>query len=311
MVGKCSHLDAMDDTLYVISMVSNPARFSRRYHLFEEYCVRMRRNPQVHLITIEVALGDRPYCTSATLKIRSPHQLWIKENALNIAARTLPEDAKYIAFIDTDIEFLQADWVSETIHSLQVYDVVFPWENAIDHGPSGEILQVHTSFGKRFIDHGNRYVHNEKIYGVWHPGYAIAFRRDAYNTIGGLFELDILGSGDRTTAMALVGVFSKHVNSNMTERYKATVMAYEKRCQKLNNNIGYTSGSIRHYWHGRKSLRGYATRWSVLIENKYDPLTDVHKDTNGLLQLTEDKPKLRDQIRAYFHARNDDSVDLE
>ena len=39
--------------LYVIAVVSNPARFERRYKLFNEFCDRIMKEPHVELVTIE------------------------------------------------------------------------------------------------------------------------------------------------------------------------------------------------------------------------------------------------------------------
>jgi hypothetical protein len=49
----------------------------------------------------------------------------------------------------------------------------------------------------------------------------------------------------------------------------------------------------------------------VLVNNNYDPDTDVKYDAQGLLQLETTNArqiKLRDQIREYFRTRNDDAT---
>ena len=56
--------------------------------------------------------------------------------------------------------------------------------------------------------------------------------------------------------------------------------------------------------------RAYGSRWRVLLDNQYDPRTDVSRDWQGVLQLTGNKPRLRDHIRAYFRDRNEDSPEL-
>jgi hypothetical protein len=66
-------------------------------------------------------------------------------------------------------------------------------------------------------------------------------------------------------------------------------------------------------WHGRKQQRGYVERWKILTGNNYDPDTDLKKDPQGLWQLVVESPrqiKMRDEIRAYFRSRNEDSRDL-
>ena len=88
--------------LYVIAVISNPARFQRRYQLFNEFCERMKKEPQVQLVTVELQQSSRPFMTDATIKLRTEHELWYKENLINIAVRHLPKDWEYMAWIDAD-----------------------------------------------------------------------------------------------------------------------------------------------------------------------------------------------------------------
>jgi hypothetical protein len=64
-----------------------------------------------------------------------------------------------------------------------------------------------------------------------------------------------------------------------------------------------------HYWHGKTADRKYQDRPRILNRNQYDPATDVTQDSQGVLQLTGDKPRLRDDLRAYFWGRNEDTID--
>ena len=114
------HLTSQEH-LYVIAVVSNPARFQKRYKLFEEFCERMLLEPKVKLMTIELQNGDRPFETKSLVQLRTKDELWYKENLINIAVTHLPSDWKYMAWIDTDIEFTNKNWVDETIQQLQTY----------------------------------------------------------------------------------------------------------------------------------------------------------------------------------------------
>ena len=94
-----------NDVLYVIAIISNPARYDKRYKLFNEFCERMEKECYVKLVTVELQQGLRPFATSAMIKLRTDHEIWYKENLINIAVRHLPHDWKYMAWIDTDLEF--------------------------------------------------------------------------------------------------------------------------------------------------------------------------------------------------------------
>jgi hypothetical protein len=47
-----------------------------------------------------------------------------------------------------------------------------------------------------------------------------------------------------------------------------------------------------------------------LIRNRYDPNTDIVRRRDGLIELAGNKPKLRDDILAYFSDRDEDPMDL-
>ena len=80
-------------------------------------------------------------------------------------------------------------------------------------------------------------------------------------------------------------------------------------------NIGAVDGTLLHYWHGKKRLRGYNSREDILIEHAFDPRIDLHRDWQGLWQLadagTARSLALRDKFRGYFRSRNEDSIDLD
>ncbi len=303
---KLSHEAVLD----VVAVVSNPAKFSKRYQLFEEFVARMKATPRVRLTTIELQQRARPFATSADIKLRTKEELWYKENLINIAVRSLPPDWEYVAWIDADIQFLNSDWVADTIDQLQVYSVVQMWTHAIDLGPHGEILQVHTGFMYQYV---KKHKFSKSYGNYWHPGYAWACRRSAYNAMGGLMEFPVLGSADHHMAFALIGRSGPSVGipKEVHENYFKLLKIFQERCERsIRRNVGYVRGSIAHFFHGDKVNRKYWARWQILIRNDYDPLCDISKDEHGLLMLNPEKIQLRDDIRVYFRERNEDSCDL-
>jgi hypothetical protein len=154
------------------------------------------------------------------------------------------------------------------------------------------------------------------------PGLGWAFRRSAFDAVGGLLDRCILGSGDGFMAFGLAGTYDElkkyGVPLNMrhwsevrnitlyTEAYRSAIYAWQERAARLTRNIGYVDQHVIHHYHGPKDRRGYTTRDAILIEEKYDPMRDVYPDYQGILQLSPDKPRLRDRIRAYFLSRVED-----
>jgi hypothetical protein len=113
-------------------------------------------------------------------------------------------------------------------------------------------------------------------------------------------------------ALSFIGKASLSINDCLHPHYKTLVLNYQKRCDEhLKQNIGHVDGTILHFWHGKKKERFYKERWKILVEHGFDPLYDIKKDDRNIWQLENNKPKLRDDLRRYFRARNEDSIDLE
>jgi hypothetical protein len=87
-------------------------------------------------------------------------------------------------------------------------------------------------------------------------------------------------------------------------------MDWQAGALKARTNLGYVRGSLLHHWHGPKAARKYVERWSIVVDNDFNPDTDLAYDSQGLLYLSNpNKTKLRDDLRAYFRQRNEDSRD--
>jgi len=316
------------DNFYVISVMTNPERFATRPRLFLEYMKRMEKYG-VNLYVIEGAFGDREFEITDSLnprhiQVRTDSELWHKENLINLAINRLPANWKYVAWIDGDIDFVRPDWALETVHELQHHPVVQLFEDAVDLGPSCEILNTYKGFAYCYknnlpknsssveVDNPPYYTSTCTSNGTyWHPGYAWAATRDAINTLGGLFDMAILGAGDHHMACALIGEAHISLPRGIHENYKKYVYSWQKRALRLHKSIGFVKGTIYHFWHGKKRNRKYKERWQVLIGNNFNPSTDVHKDWQGVLTLYPGHDKLRDQIREYFQSRNEDSIDKD
>jgi hypothetical protein len=322
-------VEHLKDDFYVVAVISNPERYETRYKLFRKFMDRMEKNYRVNLYVVELAYGDRSFeITSAEnprhIQLRSDSALWHKENMINIGISRLPSTWKYVAWIDGDIDFVHPEWVAETIHELQHHPVVQLFEDAIDLGPDNQVMTTSKSFaycyknklpykGKKLITDTSLTGYYSYAYGkgyYWHPGYAWAATREAINTLGGLFELGIVGAGDHHMACSLVGEYERSLPKGVTKQYKMQLHNWADRAARLHKNIGFVKGTIYHYWHGKKRDRRYKDRWSILIDNKFDPIHHVHKDWQGLLTLYPGHDTLRDEMRQYFQSRNEDSIDM-
>ena len=317
---------------YVIAVMTNPERFKVRPRLFKEFMTRMEKYG-AKLFVVEGAFGTRDFevtdpSNPRHIQVRTDTELWHKENLINIGISRLPANWQYVAWIDGDIDFVRPDWMEETVHELQHHDFVQLFEDAVDLGPDHQIISTHKSFmacykkGMKYKSTHGTENNNNNFYGhynyygkngtgnYWHPGYAWAATRNAINMVGGLFDHSIMGAGDHHMACSLIGHGKNSIPRGISPHYKKLVLSWEERALRLHKNVGYIKGMIYHYWHGKKSDRKYKDRWAVLIDNKFDPTNDIHKDWQGAWSLFPGHDKLRDDMRMYFQARNEDSIDL-
>ena len=157
------------------------------------------------------------------------------------------------------------------------------------------------------------------------PGLAWAANLDAFNKVGRLIDFCILGSGDWHMAHALIGAMTEQttmvgmIKGHGSQEYKLpdythALLAWQERCERwIKRDVGFVPVTVGHWWHGKYVNRKYGSRGSILIDNQFNPYTDIKYDSHGMIQLEVWEPRqmrLRDHIRAYFRDRNEDSTDL-
>lgn len=331
--------DTINEKLYVITPVFNPHGWRTRWkHAmnFSDYVVRSG----AHLVLIEATFGEHPNlfieqrsenCT--IIHVGVTDELWLKESLINLAVTHLPKDAKYLATIDADMTFANPTWVIDTIHQLQHTPVVQMFSEVIYLSPDYEKHSDAISFMEGWKGRGIPWQTNgqmakddtyykrnatkeKEFYGKQNgwtgaPGGAWAYTRKAFNDLGGLLDFAILGSADHYMALGLFGIVDNVLRDDFSPEYRQMVFNWQENAVRaINRNVGYVYGVMLHYWHGKLTNRQYGNRNDILVRNKYNPLTDIKKDINGLWQLNPEKWQLRDDLKSYFKIRNEDSVDL-
>lgn len=304
----------MDKTLYVVTAIFNPQRYQSRIRLYREF-EKYVNDAGAKLVTVELAYNTRDFIVTEAddpmdLQLRTRHELWHKERMLNLGIQKLPQDWKYVAWIDADIVFARPDWAEETVQLLQHYPVIQMFSQAIDLTPRYEVLKQHTGIIYSYQE--GLLQQNPGRYDKFHPGFAWAARRDALDNLGGLYDTAVLGSADRHMALSFIECVEKSYPKGISAGYHEALDLWQERAKKyIRKNVGYMPGVILHYWHGKKVDRRYSDRWKILVKHQFDPEFDLKFDTQGLLQFAENKPQLEYDIRKYFQCRNEDSIDLE
>jgi hypothetical protein len=302
--------EKVEDKLHVIAVISNPCLYATRYILMKEFIQRMENDDSdIILYIVELAYKDQKFLITNKknkrhLQIRCDVPLWHKENMINLGVKKLlPETWKAFAWVDADLEFENANWASDTLRVLNgCKDIVQLFSHCDDMDREEKTMRVFNSAGFQY-EKGYPYCGAGPNF--WHPGYAWACTRKAYEKMGGLYDVGILGSGDHVMSFSLLGRGLKAVNEFSSEEYKETIVEFEKKSKGL--RLGYIPGLIRHHYHGSKQNRKYSERWQILLKHNYNPLVHIKYDENGIIVPTENMSKeFIDDIYNYFAERNED-----
>lgn len=307
----------IEDKLHVIMVLSNPCLYARRYILAREFIKRMECD-ETHIILyiVEFAYGNQKFIITEShnkrhLQLRVETPIWHKENMINCGVRALlPPTWKAFAWIDADIEFESTTWSVDTLKLLNgSHDIVQLFSHALDMDKNKKSMTIFSSFGYQYC--------NEKKYGgsgpeYWHPGFAWACTRKAYEKMGGIYEYGILGSSDNIMALSLIGNGIKAVDANSTDGYKQSVVDFQTKVNHF--RLGYVPGVIKHHFHGSKKNRKYTERWQILVKHLYDPFIHLEMDNSNsfnhkykvIIPSSQCPKGLIDDIYTYFAERNED-----
>src|SRR6266436_5463073 len=323
-----SRPDRLDNPLYVITTCFNSPRYRSRWKLYEDFELHCQHAGAI-LYTVEVAFGDRDFAVTIPghprhLQLRTWHELWLKENAINLGIQRLPRDWEKVAWVDADVLFSRPDWADETKHALEHWPIVQMWSQLHDTNSDHELIGTMRSFGDYWLQHGGNipsgtvppihypYYGSRRGY-PGAPGLAWAMRREAWDILGGLIDYSILGASDWYMAHALTGQVDR-VLRKTHGRLGEKIRQWQTRAERgwwnerpIMGNLGVVKGAVVHYYHGDKKFRRYRDREQILTKNHFNPDLDLKPDWQGLLQLTDRVPQLRRDIQRYFHERREDS----
>jgi hypothetical protein len=302
--------DPIDDKLHVILVISNPCLYARRYILIKEFMQRMElEETDVIIYVVELAYKKQKFIITDAknprhLQLRTEVPIWHKENMINLGVqRLLPAKWKAMAWIDSDVEFDSPSWAMDTLKILNgTKDVVQLYNHCVDMDQNESAMNILTSFGSQYV---REQPYSKRIMNFWHPGYAWACTRKAYEKMEGLLEIPILGSADNIMALCFIQCGLKGINELSTEGYKTKVSEFQKRVKTL--RLGYVPGVIRHYFHGSKKNRRYHDRWEILLKYDFCPIKHLTKDKHGILIPSKECPtEMLNEIMQYFAERNED-----
>jgi hypothetical protein len=305
-----SNNDPIEAKLNVIIVISNPCLYAKRYILLKEFVKRIEEEEEhVNLFIVEMIYENQKFIVTDKknknhLQVKTDVPIWHKENMINLAVKyLLPSDYKAFAWVDADVEFENNSWAMDTLKILNgCKDVVQLFSHCVDMSNENTNLNIFNSFGysfnkeKKFTTKGQDY---------WHPGYAWAITKKAYDKIGGIYDKGVLGSGDSIMALSFINKAESMNNINYSHDYNNSMLEYQLKASKL--RLGYVPGVIRHYYHGSKKNRQYTERWKLLMKHNYSPMEHLTYDKQGILIPTQSFPlEFKEDIMNYFKERKED-----
>ena len=300
--------DPIENKLHVIVVISNPCLYATRYKLFNEFLRRLEDEEHVEIYVVEMIYPKQKYMITNKnnkhhLQLFTKVPIWHKENMINLGVKLLPTNWKAMAWIDADIEFENNNWALDTLKILNgTKDIVQLFSHCIDMDKDECTMNIFSSFGFNFCKNKK---YNTKGFDYWHPGYAWAITRKAYEKIGGLYDKGILGSGDNTMALCVINKVQTFLNYDYHPDYKQSMLDYQVNAKTL--RLGYVPGIIRHYYHGSKKNRQYTERWQILIKHQYSPKLHLNYDIHGSLVPTIlCLQEFKNDIMQYFKERKED-----
>ena len=244
--------------------------------------------------------------------------LWQKERLLNIALENLPNSVDKVMWLDSDLIFLNDDWVVETSELLDHFPVVQPfgWMTYLSANQDGSdfletlgalplgqgVGAVYHSAGLGLQSFPDMCFRSNFLLG--HPGFAWAARREVM--VHGFYDRSIIGGGDRIMLNGFTGHYFG-VSRKMPKAMEEDVRAFGRKLTLLAGptNVSYTPGVVVHIWHGNRADRDYTNRYHILLDNDYDPGHDVRINEAGVLEWASAKPKLHKMVNEYFSNRKE------
>lgn len=293
------------DKLFVVVVISNICEYKRRWELFNEFINRMHEyKDYIELYITELAYNEQEFMVtdknnSKHYQLRTDYALWHKENLINITIKNkLPNNWKYVAWIDCDIEFNNKLWYEDCINKLQDNDIIQLFEKCINLNYLNEADTTYESIC---------YMHkNNIILNGGHPGYAWACTREYYDKIIGLLDICIVGGSDSKMASCFI---NKYIPFHYCPEYKKIIEEFYNRSQPC--KYDYVNGTINHYYHGQLINRQYENRHMILLSHYYNPYLYLKYDNNGILIPSKHFPeKMLEDIYKYFIDRNEDDIYL-
>lgn len=266
---------------------------------------------------VECVIGDsEPQLPNSEFitRVSTSTTLWHKEALLNGLIKTLPQEFKYVFWVDADVIFTNKNWMVDAVNELQPQKnrMVQLFEYCVHlekdefkpsfnyhseklgcSNPSLRHPRMWRSFGANFATTNYSDDLNYDKHG--HVGFAWGARRSVLDVMP-LYDKALIGGADHIMAHAAAG----HINHNcirksFTDDIDAINEWSEQFRRVVGQRVGYVKGDLFHIWHGDVAKRQYLKR----IQDFTSTAKEItEKDENGLYVTDNDG-----YVKEYFEHR--------
>jgi hypothetical protein len=305
----------------VIACFFNPQNSPYRTMAFNKFYESIKHlNHRI----IECVIGDsKPELQESKniKRVYTKNLLWHKESLLNNIISELPEQYKYVFWIDADVLFTNLNWLTDSVKQFQAgKKILQPFELCVhldkdELEPSFDIKSLNShslpnsynkkvwkSFSSNFVNSNLWQDKNYDNHG--HVGFAWGATREVLEKVS-LYDKALIGGADHIIAHAAAGqiphpCIEKSFTENIEEINEWSTNFYKV----VGGNIGCVEGNLYHIWHGDIEKRQYLKRVRDFTE-KSKKITD--KDENGLY-VTQDNDNYMMQYFATREILGDNSI---
>ena len=297
-----TYSDAAGTTLLVTTHF-NPCGYRRLRQTYYEWADTLGEL-QKHLVCVELVLDDdSPEITGSVVLrgTRRKHVLWQKEAMLNYALRKLTRGKKYFCWLDHDLVLGQDDWLSTAV-------------GLLEQGNTAVQLFSHVSFlnesrqvtatrpGAVFALHTTGKANGS-------PGGAWLAKTATIKKMGGLFDYHIVGAGDQLTFDAMCGTSTNAQVPQSANSHKLSdewVATARRKVSKV--SAAYLDATCYHLFHGTRSRRQYIARHAELVRTDFNPLTELTRTADGMLEWRNPDSEVVKHVHDYFLGRDEDNT---
>lgn len=294
----------------------NPARYRRSLKNIL-YLISVFKTYGIPYFVAECTFGSyRPQIPGATLVLRSNSYMFYKEQLINRLEPLVPPQYTKLVMLDGDILFDTPDWLDHISMALEKYDIVQPFSQACWLSPDNTII-TSKKYGYGYVLSKGIRIRVEDRH-AYHPGFAWAFRRSVFRSIGGFYDRAIVGAGDMMFACTFLPreFFDRHrVEMSIPSMIAEGWEDYRGRVESVAPKVGYIDIKALHLFHGLSGSRQYRTRYKLLLDKldgrAWDSLIEIGEGAGsgngtvaGLYQFKD--VHLRNALLEYFRGRDED-----